>query len=427
MHNNTDHTVVSGLKVVRPVARLALEDGTIFTGRGFGALKCNDDRSPLSRTGEVVFNTAMTGYQESLTDPSYAGQILVMTTPMIGIYGINDEDYESAKVQVAGFVVRELSRTQSNYRAKADLDQYLAEEDIPGIEGINTRALTCRLRASGSMRGVISSDTSLSDDDLVALATSADSMQGCNLVTGVGATETATWDMGFGKWSAMHSDSDKGTDSNESSGSGLKVVAIDCGAKQSILRHLVDRGCEVITVPHNISLDSLLELSPDGLLISNGPGDPAAVVDTVDLLRMVINCDKNQIDELTDLPIFGICLGHQMLCLALGAKTYKMKFGHRGANQPVRNLMTGRVEITSQNHGFAVDEDSIRSVGCEPTHLHLNDGTLAGFRHLQKPMFAVQFHPEASPGPHDSSYLFDVFIRLMQTRKPVTKTEMNIV
>ncbi len=380
-----------------PSARLALEDGTVFTGRAFGA-----GSNPITSTGEVVFNTAMSGYQEALTDPSYAGQILTMTAPMIGNYGVCGEDDESSRPQVAGFVVRELARLHSNYRAVGDLSSWLSQAGVLAVAGIDTRALVRRLRIKGAMRGVISNDASHRDADLIDLARSSPLMAGRNLVAAVSPDRVGRWTTGLGQWGAR---SEVANDSERT----LRVLALDCGAKQNIYRHLVELGCEVMSAPHILSAQQIRELEPDGLFISNGPGDPAAVPETIATLREVAG----------EIPTFGICLGHQMLALALGAQTYKLKFGHRGANQPVRSLLTGRVEITSQNHGFCVDRDSLAGIDCEVTHVHLNDGTVAGFRHRAKAIFAVQFHPEASPGPHDASGLFHCFVLMMRTGRPL--------
>lgn len=386
-----------------PTARLALEDGTVFAGRAFGA--CD---APMSSTGEVVFNTAMCGYQEALSDPSYAGQILVMTAPMIGNYGVCPEDVESSRPQVAGLVVRELARLHSNHRAVADLSSWLADAGVPGLQGVDTRALVRRIRTQGAMRGVVSCDSSASDAELVDLARSSPLMAGQNLVPQVSRKTTSQWTEGLG--------SQRPAPTKRSHGERpLRVLALDCGAKLNIYRSLVDRGCEVTAAPHDLSAAQIRELHPDGLLVSNGPGDPEAVQETITVLRAVAG----------EFPTLGVCLGHQLLALALGAKTFKLKFGHRGANQPVRNLLTGRVEITSQNHGFCVDVDSLAGIDCEVTHVHLNDGTLAGFRHRSRPIFSVQYHPEASPGPHDAAYLFDCFVELMRTRRPIDAESMR--
>jgi carbamoyl-phosphate synthase small subunit len=383
------------------IAKLALEDGTVFTGTAFGAVDL-----PAPTAGEVVFNTGMTGYQEILTDPSYSGQIVTMTYPHIGNYGVNLEDLESTKVQVAGFVVRELAHRESNYRSNKKLEQWLADQGVLGIAGIDTRALTRKLRIDGAMRGVISA-SELDDARLVEIARNSPSMNGANLAEVVSPECDRTWDETLGNWRPIQGDvaADK----------RRRVVAIDCGVKNNILRNLADRNCELVVVPHDASAKEILEHKPDGLFVSNGPGDPAAVTATIDTLR-----------ELRDkLPIFGICLGHQMLALALGATTYKLKFGHRGSNQPVQNLGTGKVEITSQNHGFAVDVASLEKVGGTPTHINLNDRTLEGFRHTELPIFAVQYHPEASPGPHDASYLFDCFVDMMDTGTSPTAEQMD--
>lgn len=374
----------------RAKGRLALEDGTVLDGLSFG--------SSGTANGEVVFNTAMCGYQEALTDPSYRGQILVMTATQQGNYGVSSEDVESAGVAVSGFVVRELARVHSNHRADEHLGGWLERSGVPGIEGVDTRALVRRLREGGAMRGVISTDEALSDSELISMARKSIAMQGRNLAAEVTPKEEGDWTEGLGEW---------GQPWRPSSEQSFRVLAIDCGAKRNIYRHLVDRGCQVRFLPLSIDAEAIREAGADGLFVSNGPGDPAAVESLVETLR----------DVAGTLPTFGICLGHQLLALALGARTWKLKFGHRGANQPVRNLLTGRVEITSQNHGFCVDRESLEAAGAEVTHLHLNDDTVAGFRHRELPIFSVQYHPEASPGPHDSAYLFDTFVRTMETRR----------
>src|SRR5690606_29096134 len=328
-----------GRPEARSAARLALADGAIFRGEAFGAIGRGG-----AITGEVVFNTAMAGYQESLTDPSYAGQILTATFPLIGNYGVNEEDVESSRAQVAGFVVRELARRHSNYRATTDLDTWLRAQGVLGITGIDTRALTRRLRTGGAMPGALSDDASISDEKLVEIARAAPDMSGQNLVPGVGTTTQVVWNESLGDWAqVVHA------------GGGerkFRVLALDCGAKRNILRNLVDRGCEVTVIPHDTPADTIGGMfergEADGLFVSNGPGDPAAVEATIAALRQTLAADK-------PIPTFGICLGHQLLSLALGAKTYKLKFGHRGANQPVLNTLSRAVEITSQNHGFAVD------------------------------------------------------------------------
>ena len=371
----------------RPIAHLALEDGTVFTGRGFGVAG--------DTLGEVVFNTSMTGYQEILTDPSYKGQIVTMTYPLIGNYGINRQDVESKQPHVAGFVIKELSPIYSNYRADLSLDDYLLENNIIGIEGIDTRALVRKLRLGGAMRGVLSTG---GDDaaTLVDRARHSAQMAGADWVKAVMPTGESEWSEGPGEWSAGPVES----------GVGLHVVALDCGAKNNILRNLVERGIKVTVLPGNTTAETIMALKPDGLFVSNGPGDPAVLDYAIKPIQGVM--DK--------LPTFGICLGHQLLGRAIGADTYKLKFGHRGGNQPVMNLDTGRVEITSQNHGFAVDRASLEKNGGVVTHVNLNDGTVEGFRHGKLPVFSVQYHPEASPGPHDAGYLFDAFVEMMKTK-----------
>jgi len=401
------------------LARLALEDGTVFHGHAFGGSLRDIDGVGLEGAGEVVFNTAMCGYQEALTDLSYTGQILTMTATEMGNYGVAAEDIESARPCVAGFVVRELSQIASNQRSVRTLSDWLEEAGVPAIHGIDTRALVRRLRSGGAMRGIISTVAlaDASDADLVARARAIPSMAGANLAAKVSPACSGRYEESLGEWAPRGGlfVETKPTPAGRAPGSRFKVVAIDCGAKRNIYRHLVERNCDVEFLPHTATAAEIRARKPDGLFISNGPGDPAVVHTVIETLREVAG----------EVPTFGICLGHQLLALALGATTWKLKFGHRGANQPVRNLLTGRIEITSQNHGFCVDETSLRAAGGEPTHIHLNDGTLAGFRHTTKPIFSVQYHPEASPGPHDSAYLFDVFVEMMTSRRPVGAAEME--
>jgi carbamoyl-phosphate synthase small subunit len=366
-------------------AKLALEDGTVFSGRGFGATG--------ESFGEVVFNTSMTGYQEVLTDPSYKGQIVTMTYPLIGNYGVNPEDGESRRPQVEGFVVRELSVTPSNFRSSGALDAYLAENRILGIEGIDTRALVRRLRVRGTMTGILST-TDLDDCSLVRKAQSSPGIVGRDLVREVVPAQPFTWTEGFTCPVQSQPLAARPTK--------YHVVALDFGMKWNILRCLVQIGCRVTVVPGTAGPEAVLASDPDGIFLSNGPGDPAALAYAVETIRNLAGKK----------PIFGICLGHQLLGLGLGAKTFKLKFGHRGANQPVLNYHTKRVEITTQNHGFAVGLDTLPRE-LEPTHVNLNDGTLEGLRHRRLPIFSVQYHPEASAGPHDSSYLFEEFRNML--------------
>jgi carbamoyl-phosphate synthase small subunit len=373
-------------------AFLALEDGRIFKGDSFGARG--------EKPGEVVFNTSMTGYQEILTDPSYKGQIITMTYPLIGNYGINPEDAESLKPWLEGFVVRECSRLASNWRSQGSLGKYLKEHNIIGIEGIDTRALTEHIRQKGAMKAVISTED-LNEKRLIRKAKDSPGLIGRDLVKEVTSGQTYDWSNQKSETSGQKIDA-----GSQSKTDRFKVVVIDYGVKYNILRELANLGCQVIVVPASTKAEKVLKMKPDGLLLSNGPGDPEGIPYVVEEVRKIIQ-------KLT-LPIFGICLGHQILGLALGGKTYKLKFGHHGANHPVKDLKTGKVAITVQNHGFYVDIDSLNKDDLEITHLNLNDKTLEGMRHKKLPLFSVQFHPEASPGPHDTQYLFGEFIDMMK-------------
>lgn len=358
-----------------PTAILLLENGTHFTGQSFGSIGTTG--------GEVCFNTSMTGYQEILTDPSYKGQMVTMTAPQIGNYGVNPEDIESDRIQVQGFIIREASPIHSNQRATQSLDDYLSENGIVGIQGIDTRSLVRIIRDEGAMNGIISSESD-DLDELKQQLSQVPSMAGQDLVKEVTCSERWEW--------TEKKESDK-----------YHVVAMDFGVKFNILRQLQDHGCHITVVPAQTSAAEILALDPDGIFLSNGPGDPEPVNYAIDTVKDLIGTK----------PVFGICLGHQILSLSQGAKTFKLKFGHRGGNHPVRNEEQGTVEITSQNHGFAVDPDSLPKT-LEVTHVNLNDGTLEGVRSTQIPAFSVQYHPEASPGPHDSRYLFKSFTDLME-------------
>jgi carbamoyl-phosphate synthase small subunit len=371
-------------------AVLALEDGTVFEGSSFGA--------PVERTGEVVFNTAITGYQEVFTDPSYSGQIVVLTYPQIGNYGSNDGDNESARPHIEGLVVREFSPLSSNWRADETAQQFLTNSGVPVISEIDTRRLVRHLRSRGVMRGVLWAGPNPRPDSqtLVERARNSPSMAGLDLATRVSTAQSYDWNHGI----VRASPSDR-----EGTATEIRhhVVAYDFGIKRNILRRLVHSGCHVTVVPAGTSSEDVLALKPDGVFLSNGPGDPEPLTHQAQQIRKLVG----------KTPIFGICLGHQILGLALGGKTYKLKFGHRGANHPVLNRITNKVEITSHNHGFAVDADSLNLNELEITHMNLNDETLEGFRHRSYPVFCVQYHPEAAPGPHDSHYLFDDFVKLM--------------
>jgi carbamoyl-phosphate synthase small subunit len=367
---------------------LLLEDGTCFKGSGFGAegKKC----------GEVVFNTAMSGYQEILTDPSYHEQIVTMTYPLIGNYGTNVLDVESSKLYLSGFVVKENCDFPSNWRQDFSLDEYLKKHRIPAIEDIDTRKLVMLLRSRGSMRGIICTDGS-SIKELKQQLNKYPGLVDRDIVQNVCAKKSYIWDKPVeDEFGILHKADAK-----------YHVVTLDCGIKQNILRLLVTNGCKVTVVPAGTTSQEILKLKPDGLFLSNGPGDPGPVSYAIETIRKLLG----------KVPVFGICLGHQLLGLALGGKSFKLKFGHHGANHPVKNLLTEKIEITSQNHGFCIDPDSLLDKDVQITHMNLNDNTLEGFRCRKVPAFAVQYHPEASPGPHDSNYLFKDFIELMEKAK----------
>lgn len=356
----------------RKRAKVVLEDGRAFCGFSFGAAG--------TAFGEVVFNTSLAGYQEILTDPSYKGQIVTMTYPLIGNYGVNNEDIESRKPFLEGFIVKECSRIASNWRSNNTLGAYLKEHNIVGIEGVDTRAITRHTRRQGAMRAVISTED-LNDKSLLKKVKASPGLVGVDLVQEVSCDKIWQYNRD-GK---------------------IKIVVIDCGVKLNILRSLAERGCQVTVVPAQTCADEILKLNPDGIMLSNGPGDPAAVTYVIETVKKLLG----------KLPMFGICLGQQMLCLALGGKTYKLKFGHHGGNQPAKDLKTGKIDITVQNHGFCVDIETLNKDEIEITHVNLNDNTLEGIRHKKLPVFSVQFHPESCPGPHDSHYLFDQFIEMI--------------
>ena len=378
-------------------AALALEDGTVFVGDSFGA------RGTVS--GEVCFNTSMTGYQEILTDPSYRGQILAMTAPEIGTYGINETDVESDALQLSGFIVRHASRIASNFAATGTLNDYLLKAGIIGLTGIDTRALVRRLRMCGAMTGVLSTEV-LDHSQLVALARSAPSIVGRDLVREVMPQTAREWTESLDDWSVpLEQPSEGGVYAAKPAspvGVAKHVVALHYGMKWNIARHLQSSGCRVTVLPGNASAADVLKLKPDGIFLSNGPGDPEALNSCVETVRSLLG----------KAPMFGICLGHQLLALACGAKTFKLKFGHRGANQPVMDLASGKVEITAQNHGFAVDEATLPAE-LIVTHRNLNDNTIEGLRHKTALAASVQYHPEAASGPHDAAYLFERFRQMM--------------
>lgn len=398
---------MSSYENVKP-AILALEDGTVFEGEAYGA--------EGERHGEVVFNTGMTGYQEVLTDPSYRGQIVTMTYTQQGNYGLNPEDDESWQPWVEGFVVREACRQPSNFRSTISLPDYLKQHGIPGISGIDTRRLTKHLRTYGAKMGVISS-IDLDPDSVVKKAQQAPRLENVDFVKQVTCKAPRRWaEDGYVEeavtpdiWSEDRTKPRARQRTIYRDGMPLyapriyRVVCMDWGIKQNILRHLYSRGCDIVVVPAETTAEQVLEWNPDGVLLSNGPGDPQLLDYAIKTARGVIG----------KVPVFGVCLGQQIIGWAMGGTTYKLKFGHRGCNHPVKNLLTDEVEITTQNHGFCVDMESLKDSGMEITHLNLNDNTCEGLRHKELPLFCVQYHPEAGPGPHDASYLFDNFIEMM--------------
>jgi carbamoyl-phosphate synthase small subunit len=392
-----ERTEFSSLRTDKPHATdsivpaiLALEDGTVLHGVSAGA--------EGEGRGEVVFNTAMTGYQEVLTDPSYAGQIVTMTCPEIGNYGISTDDAESRAPQVAGFIIRDESPVASNWRASGTLREYLAANGIVAIADIDTRALTRKLRSAGVMRGIIATGEELDPAMLVDRARSIPPMEGSDLVRDVTTSSAFDW--------REEDPGEFGIEPARRARRRLKIASYDFGMKWNILRRLSAHGCDVRVYPAMTAAAEILASQPDGVFLSNGPGDPAPLSYAIQNARQLVAAD---------VPVFGICLGHQILGLAMGGDTYKLKFGHRGANHPVKKLATGKVEITSQNHGFAVDPESLPD-DVEVTHLNLYDGTVEGLRHKTRPVFCVQYHPEASPGPHDADYLFDDFLELIERR-----------
>ncbi|WP_461210594.1 glutamine-hydrolyzing carbamoyl-phosphate synthase small subunit [Desulfocurvus sp. DL9XJH121] len=368
-------------------AYLALEDGTWFAGRSF--------TGEGNAQGEAIFNTGMSGYQEVLTDPSYAGQMVCMTYPLIGNYGINPEDVESSRIWVEAFIVKECCKVPSNWRSVKSLPDYLSEHGVMGIEGVDTRALTRHLRIHGAMRAVISTDA-VTPQELVERAKALPSMEGLDLASNVSAREPYVWTE-TGPKTVDISDGH-----HQWAGTGPKVVVYDFGIKWNILRLLTAQGCDLLVVPARTTAEEVERLEPDAIFLSNGPGDPAAIPGIAETVARL--ADRY--------PTAGICLGHQILGLALGGKTYKLKFGHHGLNHPVKDLTTGRIEVSSQNHGFCVDVDSLSGIAV--THVNLNDQTLEGFHHVKKPILAIQHHPEASPGPHDSNYFFKRFREMVR-------------
>ena len=387
----------------RPTARLALENGLVLKGRAFGAI----DREGL---GEVVFNTSMTGYQEILSDPSYYGQIITFTYPHQGNVGVNHFDMESGRVQAAGMITRELSRVRSNWRSEQSLEEWLRESGVIGIEGVDTRMVVRTIRQEGAMRGIISA-SDLDDESLVRRAREIPSMEGADLTPWVTCQEPY-------EFSPIDQSGYLLPPLNgKRAGTPFHVVVIDFGVKRNILERLAAYGCRLTVVPATASAEQILALEPDGIFISNGPGDPGAIGGGIETVRRLLGRK----------PMFGICLGHQLMALALGGETYKLKFGHRGANHPVQQTAGGANEITSQNHGFAVKLDSMTDLPVELTHVNLNDRTVEGFRHRELPLFCVQYHPEAGPGPHDADYLFRQFIEMMEKNEGRTVSAAGVL
>ncbi|MBD3321095.1 MAG: glutamine-hydrolyzing carbamoyl-phosphate synthase small subunit [Chitinivibrionales bacterium] len=365
---------------------IAFEDGAVFEGTSFGAAG--------ESLGEVVFNTAMTGYQEILTDPSYSSQIVTMTYPLIGNYGINETDIESSRIQVAGFLVKEACKYPSNYTSCGSLGEYCEKANIIGIEGLDTRAITRKIRLAGAMNAAMyAGENKINTDDLVDKAKAWDGLQDKDLVKNVTCTEAYRWN-------------DRTGSQQPSGKTPYSIVAFDFGIKYSILRILESLGCRITVVPASTSARDVLAMNPDGVFLSNGPGDPGGVPYAVETIKALIG----------KLPVFGICLGHQLIALALGGTRYKLKFGHHGANHPVRYMKNGEIEITSQNHNYCIDSDTLKSTGATMTHLNLNDTTCEGLEVPESEVFSVQYHPEASPGPHDSGYLFEQFIDTIEKR-----------
>lgn len=372
-------------------ALIALEDGTVFEGCSF--------TGPGEAVGEIVFNTSMSGYQEVLTDPSYTGQIVTMTYPLIGNYGVNPEDMESAGVHPKAFLVKEYNAIPSNYRSRQTLADFLIDHNVLGVQGFDTRALVRHIRTAGAMKGIVSTED-LNPESLVTRASQWTGLVGQDMVKLVSCSEP------YG-WADNHPEPGSNFSTSPGSSTKLKVVAFDFGIKFNQIRILTDRGCRVQVVPATTDADTVLGMNPDGIFLSNGPGDPEGVEGVIDTIRSLLGKK----------PIFGICLGHQILGLAYGGRTYKLKFGHRGGNQPVRDLHTGKVEITAQNHGFCVDMNSLNSDTVELTHVNLNDNSCEGMKHKQFPAFSVQYHPEHAPGPHDAMYLFDRFIDMIKEQR----------